>query len=128
MPSTPTAAGQERDAERTTAPRERSRLRTYVLGGENCVLGFGLMGVDGRTVRDRGELEQALDACLADGTIGILLVSSDVAALARERVDGLKVGSLSPLVVEVPGQAEDVAYPSLREFVQRAVGVKLGGS
>jgi V/A-type H+-transporting ATPase subunit F len=103
-------------------------IRTYVIGSENCVLGFGLVGVDGRTVRERAELERALDACLADETIGILLISSDVAALARERVDELKVGRLSPLVVEVPGQRDEGAYPSLREFVQRAVGVKLGGN
>jgi V/A-type H+-transporting ATPase subunit F len=107
---------------------DRAQKGTYVLGNENCVLGFGLMGVMGRTVRNRDELNRALEACLADEKIGILLISSDIAALARDRVDGLKVGSMSPLVVEIPGQGRGAGYPSLKDLVQRAVGVSLGGS
>ena len=60
--------------------------RTYVIGSENCVLGFGLVGVDGRTVHDESEMRDALNACLRDASIGILLVSSDVAQFAREQL------------------------------------------
>jgi len=103
-------------------------MRIYVLGNEDCVLGFSLAGVEGQAVRQPEGLRDALDRALADGTIGLLLISHDVADWERERVDLLKVTSLAPLVVEIPG-AEDAPgkAPSLREFVQRAVGVRLGG-
>ena len=85
------------------------------------------MGVDGRVVHDQQEMMATLAACVGDGSIGILLVSSDVASLAREHVDELKVSSMAPLLVEIPGQGVGDAYTSLRDFVQRAVGVNLGG-
>lgn len=103
-------------------------MRAYVLGNENCVLGFSLEHVDGKFIRNGDELEAALNTCLADGTIGLLLVSADVAEWSRERIDRLKVSSLEPLVVEVPGEESEAALPSLAEFVQRAVGIRLGGS
>lgn len=98
-----------------------------VIGNQDCVLGFSLAGVAGRVARSGAELVAALDTCLADETAGLILVTTDVAQLARERIDELKVSSLVPLVIEIPGEAGGSASPSLRDFVQRAVGVSLGG-
>ena len=91
------------------------------------MLGFSLVGVDGRIVGDADQAKAALDGALADRSIGLLLITSDVAEFARDRVDALKVSSLAPLVVEVPGPQEE-RPPSLKDLVQRAVGISLGGS
>ena len=103
-------------------------MRMFVIGNLSCVLGFSLVGVDGQVVGDARQLADALDACLADDTIGLLLISTDVAQLARERVGTLKAESMTPLVAEIPGEEPGPAGPSLRDAVQRAIGVGLGGS
>lgn len=103
-------------------------MRIYVIGNQDAVLGFALVGVGGRIVTDAQEVKGALDASLADRSIGLLLITSDVAEYARERVDALKVSSFAPLVVEVPGQQAGERPPSLKDLVQRAVGISLGGS
>ena len=54
-------------------------------------LGFSLVGVEGRIARSAAELGVALTIAGGDKTIGLLLVTADVAALAREQVDALKV-------------------------------------
>ncbi len=102
-----------------------SELRTLVIGNENCVLGLGQMGVPGRVAHTTQEVDAALDAALADATIGIVLISADVASLARARVDRLKVNNISPLVVEVPGP-DGWLMRTMRDFVQSAVGISLG--
>jgi len=102
-------------------------MRTFVIGNENAVLGFALVGVDGRVIHDAAGLREALDNCLGDKTVGLILVTSDVADMARQRIDDLKVTSLTPLVVEIPGEKAGKAYPSLKDFVQGAVGIRLGG-
>jgi vacuolar-type H+-ATPase subunit F/Vma7 len=102
-------------------------MRIYVIGNENCVLGFALTGVGGRVANTPEQVQQALDDSLRDPDIGLVLISSDAASLLRDRVDGLKRDSLSPLVVEIPGQGEGGAYLPLRDIVQRAIGISLGG-
>lgn len=101
-------------------------MRIHVIGNQDCVLGMALAGVEGRVVRDATELESVLAVSLADPSVALLLVTSDVAALARGRIDALKVESLQPLVVEIPA-SKPGARPPLRDFVQRTVGVGLGG-
>jgi vacuolar-type H+-ATPase subunit F/Vma7 len=101
-------------------------MRIHVIGNRDCVLGMALAGVEGRVVRDALELERALESSLADPGVALLLVTSDVADLARHRIDALKVSNLQPLVVEIPASTPSAA-PALRDFVQRAVGIGLGG-
>jgi len=103
-------------------------MRIFVIGNQDAVLGFSLAGVDGRIVTNAQQARQALETALADRTIGLLLITSDAAQYARERVDALKVSSLAPLVVEVPGPKPEEQLPSLKDLVQRAVGINLGGS
>ena len=104
-------------------------MRIRVVGNEDATLGFALVGVDGRTVRDADELRLALDEALGDPSVGLLLVTRDVAGWARERIDTLKISSLTPLVVEIPGPgASGEAATSLHDLVQRAAGVRLGGA
>lgn len=100
-------------------------MKAYVIGSENCVLGFALAGLEGVTVRSAAEVDAALDRYMADPEVALVLISADVATWAREKVDALKVNSLRPLLVEVPGEHTGTSYPPLREFVQRAVGVHL---
>jgi len=100
--------------------------RIFAIGNDDCILGLSLIGIEGQAVRDRQELQDALDAHLRDESIGLLLVTEDVAAWERERIDGLKAQLSTPLVVEIPGLTEDPHRPSLREFAQRAAGIRLG--
>ena len=101
-------------------------MKVFVVGHPEAVLGFSLAGVGGKSVQNVDELEAALDEVLRLRDIGIVLVTQDVAGLARSRMDALKLRSTEPLFVEIPspaGVAE--GQPSLGEGVLRAIGVKL---
>ena len=97
-----------------------------VIGSEDAVWGFALAGVRGQVVTTAEELNHALDAALADERTDILLVTEDVADLARQRVDTLKVRSTRPLVVEIPGPAgPNPDRPPLSEVIRKTIGVKI---
>jgi len=100
-------------------------MKAFVIGSDGCVLGFALAGLEGITVRSKDQVDAALDLLMGDPGVALVLISADVAALVRDRVDELKINSLQPLLVEIPGQHTGTSYPPLREFVQRAIGVQL---
>jgi vacuolar-type H+-ATPase subunit F/Vma7 len=101
-------------------------MKINVLGNYAAVLGFSLSGVQGQVVTTAEEVNQALDASLADPETGILLVTQDAAKLIRPRMDQLQLRSTIPLVVEIPGpEGMSPDQPSLGDVVLRAIGVKI---
>jgi V/A-type H+-transporting ATPase subunit F len=101
-------------------------MKILVIGNQEAVLGFSLVGVHGKAVSSANEVDQALDEALSTADTGIILVTEDIAELVGARMDQLKLRSTVPLVVEIPGpQGVRVDRPSLNEMVLRAIGVKL---
>jgi vacuolar-type H+-ATPase subunit F/Vma7 len=97
-----------------------------VIGSQDAVWGFALAGVQGRVVTSAAELHVALDEAMESGEYGIVLVTDDVADLARERVDTLVVRSTAPLVVEIPGPGgpRPDRLP-LGEVLRRTLGIRI---
>jgi len=101
-------------------------MKLLVIGSQDAVWGFGLAGVQGQIVTTAEELNQALDAALKDEEIGIVLVTEDVAKLARRRVDEAMIRSTTPLVVEIPGpEGPSPDRPPLSEVIRRTIGVRI---
>jgi V/A-type H+-transporting ATPase subunit F len=101
-------------------------MKVLVIGHPEAVLGFSLVGVHGKAAATAAEANQALDEAFAAHDTGIILVTGDVAALIRSRMDHLKLHSTVPLVLEInpPGEVP-TGQPSISEIVFRAIGVKL---
>jgi len=101
-------------------------MKVLVIGHPEAVLGFSLVGVQGQVATSAAEVHQALDGALSAPSVGIVLVTEDVAGLIEVRMDQLKLRSTVPLVVEIPApEGVRPDKPSLSEVVQRAIGVKV---
>ena len=101
-------------------------MKVLVIGHQEAVLGFSLVGVEGQVVSSAAEVNQALDKALSMTEIGIILVTQEVAKLIMPRMDQLKLRSTIPLVIEVPGpKGPPPGEPSLSEIVLRAIGIKI---
>ena len=101
-------------------------MKVLVVGHPEAVLGFSLAGVDGRSVLNAEQANQALDEALSAREVGIVLVTKDVARLIQARMDDLKLHSTVPLIVEIPGpEGVSPDEPSLSEIVLKAIGIKL---
>ena len=101
-------------------------MKVIVIGNQEAVVGFSLVGVHGKAVTSVAEANQALDEALAAPDAGIVLVTADTAELIQARMDQLKLRSTVPLVVEIPGpMGVGPDQPTLNEIVLRAIGIKL---
>ena len=101
-------------------------MKVIVIGHPKAVQGFALVGVHGQVAASIDEINNALDEALASKDVGIILVTEDVSSIIKERMDQLMLRSTVPLVVEIPGpEGIDPDRPSLRDVIQRAIGVKI---
>jgi V/A-type H+-transporting ATPase subunit F len=101
-------------------------MKYFIIGDEDAVLGFGLVGVEGRVVHTPEEAQAAFTSSLEDKEVGIVLVTERVAELIRPLVDRYVFTRSFPLIVEIPDRQGPLAgKPGIREMVNKAIGIKL---
>lgn len=101
-------------------------MKYYVIGDEDTVLGFGMVGVKGRAAAQQAEAAAAFDEAIADSDIGIIIITEHIADLIRERVNRYLFTKEFPLIVEIPDiTGRDPQKPKLREMVNQAIGIKV---
>ena len=100
-------------------------MKVFVIGNPEAVQGFALVGISGRTTHDAQDTSQALDEALQMDDMGILMITEDVSRLIPEKVDNLKMHGTVPMVIEIPAPDGGEERQSLREVIQRTVGLRI---
>jgi V/A-type H+-transporting ATPase subunit F len=102
-------------------------VKFYCIADEDTVRGFRLAGIAGEVVTAAPPAARALGAAVSRADVGIIILTESIAAGLRDQVDAIRRTQARPLIVEIPGPAGPLAgRKSLREFVQEAVGLRVG--
>jgi V/A-type H+-transporting ATPase subunit F len=96
----------------------------FVMGDEDTVLGFGLVGVDGAEVSNTQEAADVFTEVIGRKTIGVVIITEQVADMIRNTVDRYVFTEDFPLILEIPGRDGALpGRPTLREMVNNAIGI-----
>ena len=100
-------------------------MSMFVICDKQTLLGFGLVGVPGKVVADADQARTTLDELIDRDDIELILITEELAAQMRERVDELRLTRLHPVIVEIPGSRSEEPTRLLRDIVQNVVGIRL---
>ena len=101
-------------------------MRYTVLGDEETVLAFSLVGIEGVVVRDSEDAREAFTSSVGDPDVGIVLITERTAELIRPLVDERIFVEQFPLVLEIPDRQGPIEGKlSLREMVNQAIGISV---
>ena len=101
-------------------------MKYAIIGDEDAVMGFGLVGVMGRVATNAEEARQAFESLRKDQDIGIVLITERLADMIRPLVDSYLISASFPLIVEVSDRHGPVpGREGIKEMVNTAIGIKL---
>lgn len=101
-------------------------MKYSIIGDEDTVLGFGIVGVTGRVAANPEEAQRAFKAILQQKDTGIIIITERVADMIRPLVDKFLFTSSFPLVVEIPDRSgSKPGKPGIKEMVNTAIGIKI---
>ena len=102
-------------------------MRFYLISDNvDTQKGMRLAGIEGIVVHDRNDVLNAIDSCLLDNTLGIILLTEKLAALIPLRLDEMRRKGHLPLIVVVPDRHGTQREPdSITKYVREAIGVKI---
>ncbi len=99
-------------------------MKYYVIGDEDTVLGFALVGLGGQAVHSPQEAKNAWDKALEDRENAVIVITESAANMIRETVDRYLFSESFPLVVEIPDPGK-TSSRDLRSLVNEAIGVSI---
>ena len=101
-------------------------MKYFIIGDEDSVLGFGMVGVEGKVAESAADAEAAFSAALEAKDVGIVILTERTADLIRRVVDAYVLSRRFPLVVEIPDRRGPLpGRRNIREMVTDAIGIKL---
>ncbi len=101
-------------------------MKYSIIGDEDTVLGFGMVGVSGKVATSADEARRAFQVILEDKDISIIIITESVADMIRPTVDKYLFTVSFPLIVEIPDRhSTKTGRPGIREMVNAAIGLKL---
>ncbi len=101
-------------------------MKYSIIGDEDAILGFGMVGVSGKVAANADEARRAFQAIIEDKETCIIIITERVADMIRPIVDKYLFTESFPLIVEIPDRSGTGAgRPGIREMVNTAIGLKL---
>ena len=101
-------------------------MKFVVIGDEDTVLGFRLVGIEGIVVKTPEETEKALSEVFGRDNVGVVVIPERLAAGVREAIDSYMFTKSFPLIIEVPDrQGPMEGRMAIRDLIRKAVGIHL---
>ena len=99
----------------------------YVIGDNDMVTGFRLVGVEGGEANSVEEALQTLNAALARKDLAILIISEEfsIQPQLREIIDKVHNERRELLIVEIPGSRGKTSAVHMSDIISKILGVKI---
>lgn len=101
-------------------------MKYAIIGDEDTVLGFGVVGVLGKVATNEDETRRAFQEFRADEEVSIIIITERLADLIRSIVDRYLFTESFPLIVEIPDRhGRQPGRPGIKDMVNAAIGIKI---
>ncbi|HEB30145.1 MAG TPA: Vacuolar H+transporting two-sector ATPase F subunit [Spirochaetes bacterium] len=101
-------------------------MKYFIIGDEDAVLGFGMVGVQGQAAATPDDAKEAFDRAISDKDVGIIIITERIAGLIRSAIDRFLFKEAFPLIVEIPDRSGAVSGRiGIREIVTASIGLKI---
>ena len=99
----------------------------FVIGDNDMVTGFRLVGVEGTEATSVDEAWEALDKALTRNDLAIVIISEEFSAQPplHEAIDRVRRERISPLIVEVPGSRGKPSEIRMSDLISKTLGIRM---
>ena len=101
-------------------------MKFAIIGDKQMVIGFSLAGVKkSKIVKTSEEVKVAIEECIQDTDVGVLIIQDSFAEKSRVIMDKLQERKeVYPIIMEIPGKSGPIEKEDIIDsLIRRAIGV-----
>lgn len=92
----------------------------------DTLAGLRLAGIEGVLAREKAEVQNALEDCMKNPEIAVVMITEKLAALCPDLMYDMKLKNEQTLVVEIPDRHGTGRSPdSITRYIREAIGIKI---
>ncbi len=98
-----------------------------VIGDNDMVTGFRLVGVEGNIVTSVDETKEALEKAFMRNDLAVIVISEEFSPQPQihEIIDKVRRERISPLIVELPGSKGKESDIRMSDLISKTLGVRM---
>jgi vacuolar-type H+-ATPase subunit F/Vma7 len=100
-------------------------MHALVIGSNDMVTGFRLVGIKGVEVATVDEARYTLLKAVEDVDVALIIISEDFSTKMRDSIDDLRLNRIAPLIVEIPSRLGPSGAIDMSSIVRKAIGVEV---
>ena len=101
-------------------------MKLFVIGDEDSVLGFRLVGIRGKVVKNREQAEVELHDVLSREDVGLILITERVGEMLGAKIEAFLYRSEFPMVLLIPDRNGPApGRMEIKEILRKAMGIRL---
>ncbi len=97
----------------------------FVIGDNDMITGFRLVGVEGTEVTSVEGARAALKQALQRRDLAVVLLGEDFSAEMRGEIDRIRSQQIKPLIVEIPSRKGPSSETRMSTLISRTLGIRL---
>ncbi|MFX1364038.1 MAG: V-type ATP synthase subunit F [Promethearchaeota archaeon] len=101
--------------------------KIHVLGQEEFVLTFGLLGIDGTIIEKSEEFLKKFDTLIKDSSIGMIIIFMDLSDEIIDFILDFKISNKSPFIFFIPNifrldfENRDIFFNKIFESIEKII-------
>ncbi|MGA3111250.1 MAG: V-type ATP synthase subunit F [Candidatus Bathyarchaeia archaeon] len=99
----------------------------FVIGDNDMVTGFRLVGMEGVEVTSVADAGQALDKALSRTDLAIVIVSEEFSYQPQlhEHIEKVRRERREPLIIEIPGSKGKPSETHMSDLISKTLGMRV---
>ncbi len=108
------------------SPKKGKSMKGYVIGDEDLVLGFQLLGIRGTVVSNEKEFPEILRRIAEEKDVKIIFIGEDLSTRFQDEIDSLRSKKQDILIVEVPERGKaGGGIPTAQKLLQKILKIRV---
>ncbi|MHA1263693.1 MAG: V-type ATP synthase subunit F [Candidatus Helarchaeota archaeon] len=98
-------------------------MEVHVVGSEDTVIAFGLIGISGTIINEAKDAKTLLEELAKSKEYKIIIITQKLIEGIEEFIKDYRLNSENPILVDIPDEQGITTRESIKDLIRKSIGI-----